>query len=76
MSMPQEKTNHSRNKSVRDKWEYRLIFLASYPIFLGFEILDRCLHLGRDPSPGKQRRSVFAAAREAADTSLPYAFLG
>lgn len=74
--MPAGKASYSRTRSVRGNWEYRLIFLASYPIFLVFEIADRVVHLGREASGAGPRKSIFGAASEAADRSLPYAFLG
>jgi hypothetical protein len=75
-SMSTGKASPSRSTSVRGTWEYRLIFLVSYPIFVVFEIADRVVHLGREVSDARSRKSVFAAARESANTSLPYAFHG
>jgi hypothetical protein len=76
MAMQAGKASYSRAKSVRGTWEYRLIYLASYPIFLAFEIIDRVVHLGSTAAQTRPRKSIFASARAAADTSLPYAFLG
>ncbi|NJO36020.1 MAG: hypothetical protein HC869_26055 [Rhodospirillales bacterium] len=65
---------HKRAKS--HAWEYRVIFLAAYPLFLVCEVIERILHLGQRTPARQSCKSIFAAAKEAADTSLPYAFRG
>jgi hypothetical protein len=70
-------TNRGASKAFRSSWEYRLIFAASYPIFLVAEAGARCLPGRADKAAAPvHNRSVFRAAKEAADTCLPYAFLG
>jgi hypothetical protein len=69
--------NHRAAKPVRGTWEYRLIFMASFPVFLVTEIVGRTVRTRRAvASPAGHSKSIFAAARESANTSLPYAFLG
>jgi hypothetical protein len=66
-----------RLRSKRPSWEYRVIFAASYPIFLLSEVVDRARRALRlAPPRTRENKSVFAAAKQAADTSLPYAFMG
>ena len=57
--------------SRRPTWEYQLIFVASYPLFLCGAILRRFAHAERTASTP---RSVFAEARQSAHRALPYAF--
>jgi hypothetical protein len=57
-------------------WEYRLVFVASYPIFLVCEILESVLGLRRKASASRPCKSLFARTRDTANTCLPYAFLG
>jgi hypothetical protein len=72
------KTGHYPAKEVRETWDYRLMFVASFPIFLVAEIFERCA-TGHSRSPSKngdREPSLFRAAKEAAHRSLPYAFMG
>ena len=55
----------------RVSWEYKLVFLASYPLFLCGAILSRMSLAGRQSGAP---RSVFAQARQSAHMALPYAF--
>jgi hypothetical protein len=76
-AMSTVKAGQRRTRSGRSTWEYRLIFAACFPIFLAFEVVDRVMQLPRPATPAtRSRKSIFASAKEAADTALPYAFMG
>jgi hypothetical protein len=58
--------------------EYRLVYLAGFAVFLAVAVATRLL-------PGRQRqrhpqqarrRSIVGEARAAADTFIPFAFMG
>lgn len=51
--------------------EFRLIYAAAFPLFLAAAVLGR---LARPMA--ERRRSIIAEARAAADTVLPFAFMG
>lgn len=73
MMAPRARGNTRRSVT----WEYRLIFLASLPLFLVGEVLRRCwFSAGHLHDRARAPKSIFAAAKEQAATSLPYAFLG
>lgn len=57
--------------SRRPTWEYQVIFLLSYPLFLCGAVLRRVAHAERAAATP---RSVFAEARQSAHMALPYAF--
>lgn len=61
-----------------DAIEYRLIFMAAFAVFLFTCAFERALHplglsRGEDPS---MRKSIIAQAKEAANISAAYAFMG
>jgi hypothetical protein len=58
-----------------DSFEYRLLMAASLPIFLVAAIVGRVLPSGEHTVPG-ERLSVIGEARAAADTYVPFAFMG
>jgi len=58
-----------------DSFEYRLLLAASLPIFLVAAIVGRVLPSGEHVVPG-ERLSVIGEARAAADTYVPFAFMG
>lgn len=58
-----------------DSFEYRLLLAASLPIFLVAAIVGRVLPSGEHAVPG-ERLSVIGEARAAADTYVPFAFMG
>jgi hypothetical protein len=58
-----------------DSFEYRLLMAASLPIFLVAAIVGRVLPSGEHAVPG-ERLSVIGEARAAADTYVPFAFMG
>jgi hypothetical protein len=57
---------------AREAKEFRLMFIATFPLFLAAGLLGRALSPRRRPS---QRKSVFAEARAAANTCIPFAFM-
>jgi hypothetical protein len=61
---------------TRESPEYRLLVLGTFPIFLAAAVLIRVLTLGRGRlvARDRPRQSVFAEARAAADTIIPWAF--
>jgi len=62
---------HARIRA-REAKEFQLIFLATFPLFLVAGLVKRALSPRRDSS---QRKSVFAEARAAANTCIPFAFM-
>jgi len=56
---------------AREAKEFRLMFLATFPLFLAAGLVTRAFSR-RDP---RQRKSVFAEARAAANTCIPFAFM-
>ncbi|MCZ8315456.1 hypothetical protein [Phreatobacter sp.] len=62
---------HSRSRRM-DRIEFRLLMLASFPFFLGLAALARLR--GQTASP--ESLSLFAEARAAAASAIPFAFMG
>lgn len=66
----------------RSRWastetaESRLIFLVSFPVFLAAALLSRLLPPSVRPGFAAGGRSVVAEARAAANTCIPFAFMG
>ncbi|MBK1696347.1 hypothetical protein CKO21_03715 [Rhodovibrio salinarum] len=58
-----------------DSFEYRLLMAVSLPIFLVAAMVGRVLPSGAHAVPG-ERLSLLAEARAAADTYVPFAFMG
>jgi hypothetical protein len=71
--------DHGKNTTrLGDRWQFILLVAVTYPMFLALTLLSRLM-------PGKLRfmptdvaghGSVFAEARAAAHTTLPFAFMG
>lgn len=61
-----------------DRSDFRLIFGASYLLFLLVAVGRRLLpvHRAEAAAGRRRRRSVFAEAKAAAATYLPFAFMG
>jgi hypothetical protein len=55
--------------------EYRLVYLAGFAVFLAVAVATRLLPAGRRRSPGRDR-SIVGEARAAANTFIPFAFMG
>jgi uncharacterized MAPEG superfamily protein len=55
--------------------ESRLIFALTFPVFLAAVLVSRLASAGRGPRVGS-RRSILAEARAAANTCIPFAFMG
>jgi hypothetical protein len=55
--------------------EYRLVYLAGFAVFLAVAVATRLLP-GRQRHPQRRRRSIVGEARAAADTFIPFAFMG
>jgi hypothetical protein len=62
---------HARIRA-REAKEFRLIFLVTFPIFLAAGLVTRALSPRRS---NIQHKSVFAEARAAANTCIPFAFM-
>jgi hypothetical protein len=58
-----------------DSLEYRLLMAISLPIFLVAAIVGRVLPAGETVVAG-ERLSLLGEARAAADTYVPFAFMG
>jgi hypothetical protein len=69
--------SHAQPRSRRmDRLEFRLLMLLSFPIFLVVACVSR---LTRDRSAevgARSEGSVFAEARAAAASAIPFAFMG
>jgi len=63
---------HPRSRRM-DRIEFRLLMLASFPFFLGVAAIAR-LRGQRSASP--EGLSLFAEARAAAASAIPFAFMG
>jgi hypothetical protein len=59
-----------------ESFEYRLLMAVSFTIFLIAAIVSRVLPTRQRVVPGAQRRSVIDEARAAAETCVPFAFMG
>jgi hypothetical protein len=57
---------------AREAKEFRLMFIATFPLFLAAGLLGRALSRRRGSD---RRKSVFAEARAAANTCIPFAFM-
>jgi hypothetical protein len=78
MDMPERNriaTGGDKKHRKGDSFEYRLLLAASLPIFLVAAIVGRVLPSGEHAVPG-ERLSVIGEARAAADTYVPFAFMG
>ena len=72
----QEGRQPAERHHTQESPEYRLLVLGLFPLFLTAAVLVRVLTLGRGRlvARDRARQSVFAEARAAADTILPWAF--
>ena len=68
-------TGGDRKHRKGESSEYRLLMVASLPIFLVAAIAGRVLPSGEHAVPG-ERLSVIGEARAAADMYVPFAFMG
>lgn len=62
----------------KDVWEFRLLFAASFLVFFIAALIERLMPsywLGRTGEPRKSR-SILGEAKDAANTYVPYAFMG
>lgn len=78
MSTPDPATDTTRKALRHDRIAFRLFFVLCFPLFLLTAIVRRLR-----PSPPaftsgvhQKRKPVFAEARAAANTVLPFAFMG
>lgn len=60
----------------KDAWEFRLIFLLSFCAFFVAALLERLTPQHWRAGKTNSRKSIFRQAKEAASTSIPYAFMG
>ncbi len=57
--------------------EYRLVYLAGFVVFLAVAVATRLLPGQRQRRPQQaRRRSIVGEARAAANTFIPFAFMG
>ncbi len=68
---PQANEPHAHIRA-REAKEFRLMFLATFPLFLAAGLVTRAFSPRRS---SRQRKSVFAEARAAANTCIPFAFM-
>ncbi|MFT4077922.1 hypothetical protein [Rhodomicrobium lacus] len=62
---------HARIRA-REAQEFRLMFIATFPLFLAAGLVKRAVSPRRGAA---RRKSVFAEARAAANTCIPFAFM-
>jgi hypothetical protein len=67
-----------RNVRVSERWQFKALVVLTYPLFLTVTLLSRLAprRLSFMPTAVGQRMGVFAEARAAAHTTLPFAFMG
>ena len=58
---------------ARDSREFRMIYIATYPVFLVAALVMRVLRLA---SGRRAAGSLFHETHELASSSIPYAFMG
>ncbi|MDX2288932.1 MAG: hypothetical protein NW217_08950 [Hyphomicrobiaceae bacterium] len=79
MSSATHTSRASRLKSRQNaEAEYRAIFVLSLPFFLLAVLLARAVRLIRSPIGGTEAsgKSLIQEARDSANSTLPYAFMG
>ncbi|WP_338053286.1 hypothetical protein [Rhodomicrobium udaipurense] len=57
---------------AKEAQEFRLMFIATFPLFLAAGLVKRAVSPRRGAA---RRKSVFAEARAAANTCIPFAFM-
>ena len=69
--LPQTNELHAHIRA-REAKEFRLMFIATFPLFLAAGVAARVFS-----APGKRRKwkTVFAEARTSANTCIPFAFM-
>lgn len=65
----------SRSRRM-DRIEFRLLMLLTFPFFLCLTCLSRLVRDRGAPAGGQGSGSVFAEARAAAASAIPFAFMG
>lgn len=67
-----------RNLRLTERWQFRALVVLTYPLFFAVTLLSRLAprRLRFMPTAVGQRMNVFAEARAAAHTTLPFAFMG
>ena len=77
MTYPTQRKSRLESRS-RDRAEYKLIFAVSFAFFLLLSIVARTVRVIQIPFIGRSapRKSLVAEASEAANSVLPYAFMG
>ncbi len=79
MSIAQETSHYSHTKRRQQAQnEYRVIFALCFVVFLIALVpvrMSRWIARPLDPA-SRNKQSLFAEAREAANAALPYAFIG
>ncbi|MFN4018854.1 MAG: hypothetical protein ACK4JB_26205 [Reyranella sp.] len=69
--------SHAQPRSRRmDRIEFRLLMLLSFPIFLFVACASRLMRDRTALAAGRRGGSVFAEARTAAASAIPFAFMG
>ena len=62
---------HARIRA-REAKEFRLMFIATFPLFLAAGLVTRAVSSRRKSN---KRKSIIAEARAAANTCIPFAFM-
>lgn len=69
--------SHAQPRSRRmDRLEFRLLMMLSFPIFLFVACGSRLMRDRTAEVGGRRDGSVFAEARAAAASAIPFAFMG
>lgn len=75
---PTRKDHGKTHTRLADRWQFRLLVGVTYPVFLALTLASRLMpgNLRFLPTDVEGHGSVFAEARAAALTTLPFAFMG
>ncbi len=78
MSRPEQSKGDTLRTLRQDRIEFRLFFVLCFPLFLLAAIVSRLLPARPAFTSGlrQKRKPVIAEARAAANTVLPFAFMG
>lgn len=66
----------NQGSKKKDTWDYRLIFVIAYTVFLLGAIVSRLMPWSWISAGRTDRKSVFAEAKSKTDLFVPFAFMG
>ncbi len=69
--------NRDASLALTDQQQYRLLFAATFVVFLGVAVVRRLFRLAQgDARPAAFRQSLFAEAKATGYSTLALAFMG